>query len=83
MKQKTAVVWLEDQIITELDKSPDQKLGLYFMRFIELVNQAKQIEEDQHSQLFKAGQDSMEPGGKCFDQYYSETFKSETKWTKK
>ena len=32
------------------------------------------IEKEQAFQLFKAGQDSMEEGGKNFEQYYKETF---------
>lgn len=40
----------------------------------ELIEQAKQMEMEQAFQSFKAGQDSMEEGGKNFEQYYKETF---------
>lgn len=39
----------------------------------------KEMEEQQREKLafeyFKAGQESMEEGGKSFDQYYNETYK--------
>jgi len=42
-----------------------------------LKEQALQMEEQNAFEIFKAGQDSMEEGGKSFEQYYNETFKSE------
>ena len=36
-----------------------------------------QLEKEQAFQMFKAGQDSMEEGGKNFEQYYNETYGNE------
>lgn len=79
-KQQTAVQWLENQIISELDKSQDTKLGLYFIRFMELVNQAKAMEKQQIETAYIAGReygckhDDPETG----EQYYTENFKTES-----
>ena len=59
MAQQTALEWLVKQLIIEGIYVP---FGMY--------EQAKQIEKEQAFQLFKAGQDSMEEGGKNFEQYY-------------
>ena len=40
----------------------------------EKAEELLQMEKEQAFQLFKAGQDSMEEGGKNFEQYYNETF---------
>lgn len=64
-KQQTAVEWLVQQYIE----------GNYS---IEVYEQAKAMEENQHLQTFQAGQDSMEDGGKNFEQYYNKTFKTES-----
>lgn len=36
--------------------------------------EARQMEENIAFEIFKAGQDSMENGGKSFEQYYNENF---------
>ena len=41
---------------------------------IEEFEQAKAMHKKQSFETFKAGQDSMEEGGKGFDQWYQETF---------
>jgi hypothetical protein len=63
MAQQTAVEWL----IKELGIVDD---SLLFPK----VEQAKEMDKHQAFEYFKAGQDSMEEGGKSFDQYYTETF---------
>ena len=63
MKQ-TAVEWLVEQITDGT------------MPAREAIQQAKEMEKEQSFEIFKAGQESMEEGGKGFDQYYNETFKS-------
>ena len=79
-KQQTAVEWLENQIISELDKSQDTKLGLYFIRFMELVKQAKKMEKEHIETAYNAGReygckhDDAETG----EQYYNQTFKNES-----
>jgi len=40
----------------------------------EKAEELLQMEKEQAFQLFKAGQDSMEEGGKNFEQYYNETY---------
>ena len=66
MKQ-TAVEWLyENILLTPLDIRAINKC----------LDQAKAMEREQSFEIFKAGQESMEEGGKGFDQYYNETFKS-------
>ena len=70
MKQ-TAVEWLVRKLSTEL-------IGeIQLHRWDEIRNviqQAKQMEKENCFKDFKAGQDSMEEGGKAFDQYYNKTY---------
>jgi len=40
----------------------------------ESFKQAKQMEMGQMLEFWKGGQDSMEEGGKSFEQYYNETY---------
>ena len=42
-----------------------------------LLEKAKEMDKEQSFEFFKAGQESMEEGGKGFEQYYNETYKSE------
>jgi hypothetical protein len=49
-----------------------QKYGTIIM---DDLNKAKAIHEKQSFEIFKAGQDSMEEGGKGFDQWYKEKFR--------
>lgn len=61
-KQQTAVQWLMKM---------REKYGTIILA--DLV-EAKAMEENQHLQTFQAGQDSMEDGGKNFEQYYNQTY---------
>lgn len=54
----TAVEWLEKNI--SLDMSP--------LELIQCFDEAKKMENEQLFEFFKAGQDSMEEGGKSFHQ---------------
>lgn len=64
MKQ-TAVEWLYEKILlTPLDIREINKC----------LEKAKAMEKEQSFEIFKAGQESMEEGGKGFEQYYNETF---------
>lgn len=38
------------------------------------IQQAKAMQENEYFEVFKAGQESMEEGGKGFEQYYNERF---------
>lgn len=58
--QQTAVEWLEKEL----------KDRYALMQSEPLFQQAKEIEKERDFQFFKAGQDSMEEGGKSFDQLY-------------
>jgi hypothetical protein len=65
MKQQTAVEWLFEQVwITSGEDLP------------ELLEQAKEMEEQQMFEFWNGGIDCTE-GGVCFDQYYNETYKKE------
>lgn len=72
MAHQTAVEWLIEQI------SEKQPNGLYVIDTLEdvkiIFEQAKQMHEKQMFESFKAGQDSMEEGGKSFDIYIQETY---------
>ena len=76
-KQQTAVEWLAEQIRNY--KTPLNMGGVYFV-FIhqDMINrfekQAKEMENSKAFEIFKAGQDSMEEGGKGFEQYYQQTY---------
>ena len=57
----------------------DLEIGktFYSMQYQLLKNayeDARSEEEKMYYEFFKAGQDSMEDGGKSFDQYYNENF---------
>lgn len=64
MKQ-TAVDWLLEQY--------ENNFPLTF----DAINKAKAMEKEQSFEIFKAGQESMEEGGKGFEQYYNEIYKSQ------
>ena len=64
--QQTAVEWLVEQ----LEKHyvfQDIKNTTAFL-------QAKEMEKSKAFEIFKAGQDSMEEGGKGFENYYEQTY---------
>lgn len=70
-KEMTAVEWLVRKLSTELIG----EIPLHRWDEIrEAVQQAKQMHEKQMFESFKAGQDSMEEGGKSFDIYIQETY---------
>lgn len=48
------------------------------MTFDQIIDKAKEIEKEQSFAFFKAGQESMEEGGKGFEQYYNENYESKT-----
>jgi hypothetical protein len=75
--EQTPVEWLIDKLVEEeflyIDDKPNHMIPLG-----NLINQTKEMEKQQREKLafeyFKAGQDSMEEGGKSFEQYYTETY---------
>jgi hypothetical protein len=76
-KQQTAVKWLAEQIRNY--KTPLNMAGVYFVLIHkEMINkfekQAEEMESKKAFEIFKAGQDSMEEGGKGFYQYYEQTY---------
>ena len=79
MAQQTAVEWFDEQIQEYVIASDHITRNLIveisFEDYMELKNQAKQMEKEQRFKDFRAGQDSMEEGGRDFEQYYNETYK--------
>lgn len=73
---KTAVDWYFDKI-----KSHFEHDGDLFETHLFTYSLAKLMEEQQHYISFKAGQDSMEEGGKNFEQYFEQTFKKQNEQT--
>lgn len=73
---KTAVDWYFDKI-----KSHFEHDGDLFETHLFTYSLAKLMEEQQHYNSFKAGQDSMEEGGKNFEQYFEQTFKKQNEQT--
>ena len=76
-KQQTAVEWYSVkrdvlEIEVRLGKlSPIE----YAEELVKAEQQAKEMENSKAFEIFKAGQDSMEEGGKGFEQHYNETYK--------
>ena len=70
MAQQTAVEWLFQEIDQVIYLNTSELERVY-----KAVKQAKEMEKQQREKLafeyFKAGQDSMEEGGKSFEQYYT------------
>jgi ASC-1-like (ASCH) protein len=61
-KQQTVVEWIEQEML-----KPNLSMK-------EILKQAKEMENAKAFEIFKAGQDSMEEGGKGFEQFYNETY---------
>jgi len=68
MAKQTAIDFLLSELRTYVLKKNDIRLVR------PCIDQAKRIEKEQALQTFKAGQDSMEEGGKSFDQWYETTY---------
>ena len=60
--------WLEQEFL-----KLESTVGVHGV-FYELLEKAKAMQENEYFEVFKAGQESMEEGGKGFEQYYNETF---------
>jgi hypothetical protein len=68
-KQQTAVEWLSQQFDSIVELYPSQ-----FERVNRAIEQAKEMEKVKAFEIFKAGQDSTEEGGKGFEQWYNLTY---------
>jgi hypothetical protein len=73
--EQTPLEWLIEQLRL-LSFNPKTHLGMGDIRVTkglldDLLKQAKKKEKQQAFEYFKAGQDSMEEGGKSFEQYYT------------
>jgi hypothetical protein len=66
-KEMSAVEWFNDEILIHLNF--DQRLYLKH-----IYKKAKEMEKLKAFEIFKAGQDSMEEGGKGFENYYEQTY---------
>ncbi len=76
-KQQTAVELFAEQVRNY--KTPLNMAGVEFILIHkDMINrfeqQAKEMENSKAFEIFKAGQNSMEEGGKGFEQYYNETY---------
>jgi hypothetical protein len=73
---KLAVEWLAKSYVDLLTKLNNEEISLkeFEIQYIELLEQAKEMENSKAFEIFKAGQNSMEEGGKGFEQYYEETY---------
>jgi hypothetical protein len=77
MKQ-TAVEWLEIEI-RELESTRNERsLSLHLDLYNEYFNQAKEMEKEQIMDAFKHGELPPLFDNLTAEQYYNETFKSET-----
>ena len=78
-KKQSSVEWFAEKTfnLIELLKrsyvSQEEFLGGMF----KFRDEAKAMQENEYFEFFKAGQESMEEGGKGFEQYYNETFGGE------
>jgi hypothetical protein len=72
--KQTAVDWLFEKI------TQNQEIRWRGTRYLELFEQAKQMEKEQHSETWKRGSYSLlEHGsGEDFEQYYNETYANDT-----
>ena len=64
-KQQTAVDWLVEQLPLI------QQEGLR-----DIIEQAKEMEKEKMFEFWNKGIDCTEEGGKSFEQYYNETYKT-------
>ena len=75
---QTAVEWFDEQIQEYVIASDHITRNIIaeisFEDYMELKNQAKQMEKEQQFRFFIAGQLSMEEGGRDFEQYYNYTY---------
>ena len=76
-KQQTAMelLFLEFKSLSKVSRDAGDEQTANLIDFLcEREQQAKEIDKAKAFEIFKAGQDSMEEGGKGFEQYYNETF---------
>ena len=72
MEQQTPLQFFLTKLIDlEIGKSYYVK---QHQEFQDAYKQARQMEYDNAFKIFKAGQDSMEDGGKSFEEYYNQTY---------
>ena len=75
-KQQTAVDWYNEQLNVYGDMAFNKEitLGQYHIKKQELLEQAKEMEKEQHSDTWKDGMRSDNGYFGDFEQYYNETF---------
>ncbi len=78
MKQQTAVEWLVNEIkfARNLCDDPSAEMDIWHTLDVLIAkgDKAKEMEKSKAFEIFKAGQDSMEEGGKGFEQWYEQTY---------
>lgn len=74
--KKSSVEWLNDELASLNFDYLTSQIGNkeYNERHNQILEQAKEMHKEESFKIFKAGQDSMEEGGKGFEQYYNEKF---------
>jgi len=65
--KQSSVEWLIEELFPKND-------NIRFFCPPQIFKKAKQMQENEYFEVFKAGQESMEEGGKGFEQYYNKTF---------
>jgi predicted secreted protein len=77
-KKQTAVEWLINEIkfARNLCDDPSAEMDIWHTLDVLIAKgeQAKEMEKLKAFEIFKAGQDSMEEGGKGFEQFYEQTY---------
>jgi hypothetical protein len=79
-KQQTGVEWL----VSQLQKTRDwqrviNEANQSGSSVRDVVEQAKEMDKSKAFEIFKAGQDSMEEGGKGFEQWYEQAYEGGNK----
>jgi phosphosulfolactate synthase (CoM biosynthesis protein A) len=68
--KQTAVEWLVSELNKRVDFIPWSK----WVEINEIVQQAKEMEKEQHLEFWQGGIDCTQRGGTSFEQYYNETY---------
>jgi hypothetical protein len=65
--KKSSLEWLVEELFPKND-------NIRFFCHPQIFEKAKEMREKEYFEFFKAGQESMEEGGKGFEHYYNQTF---------
>ncbi len=84
MSQQTALELVISQLKEHITKSAHNQLGtnrtgdyrIGLVKAIDFCEQAKEMEKEQMFEFWNKGIDCTEEGGKSFEHYYNETYKT-------